>query len=396
MASPPPDPVTPAPTTGRVLLVDDEPGLLRGFSRALESAGFQVETTSDGRDALARIAATEFDVVVSDLSMPGLDGIELLKAVRERDLDVPVVLVTANPDIESASRAIELGVLRYLIKPVEMEHLVRVVGEALHMHRLACLKREALEYLDKTGKWIGDKAGLVVRFENALKTLWMAYQPIVSWSQKAVFGYEALVRPTEPTLPHPGALLDAADRLGRQQDLGRLLRNVVANTIAQSLEVESVFVNVHAYDLADEWLYDPQAPLSRIAKRVFLEITERAALEDVKDLRQRIERLRKVGFRIAVDDLGAGYAGLTSFAQLEPDLVKIDMTLIRNVHEEPTKRRLIRSIVSLCAEMNILVVCEGVETRQEREALTQIGCDLLQGYLFARPGKPFPVPGSFD
>jgi EAL domain-containing protein (putative c-di-GMP-specific phosphodiesterase class I) len=97
-----------------------------------------------------------------------------------------------------------------------------------------------------------------------------------------------------------------------------------------------------------------------------------------------------MGFRIAVDDLGAGYAGLTSFALLEPEIVKLDMTLIRDVHQSRTRQNLIRSMTGLCKDMGMLVVGEGVETIEERETLRELGCDLLQGYLFAKPGKPFP------
>src|SRR5205814_7218961 len=116
----------------------------------------------------------------------------------------------------------------------------------------------------------------------------------------------------------------------------------------------------------------------------------RASVSEIKDLGRRIQRLRDLGFRIAVDDLGAGYAGLTSFAQLRPDIVKIDMSLIRDVDKEPTKERLVRSLNDLCREMKIAAVCEGVETRAELETLLRVGCDFFQGYYFARPGKPFP------
>ena len=97
-----------------------------------------------------------------------------------------------------------------------------------------------------------------------------------------------------------------------------------------------------------------------------------------------------MGFRIAVDDLGAGYAGLTSFALLEPEIVKLDMTLVRDIHESATKQKLVKSMAALCKDMGMVVVAEGVETTAERDVLAGLGCDLMQGYLFAKPGKPFP------
>jgi EAL domain-containing protein (putative c-di-GMP-specific phosphodiesterase class I) len=127
-----------------------------------------------------------------------------------------------------------------------------------------------------------------------------------------------------------------------------------------------------------------------VARRVTLEITERAALEGMGDLPERLAALRRLGFRIAIDDLGAGYSGLSSFALLAPDAVKLDLSLIRGVDRDPTKQLLVKSMAQLCRDLQILVVSEGVETAVERDMLATLGCDLMQGYLFARPGPPFP------
>jgi EAL domain-containing protein (putative c-di-GMP-specific phosphodiesterase class I) len=141
----------------------------------------------------------------------------------------------------------------------------------------------------------------------------------------------------------------------------------------------------------DETLLSGASPLSAFADHIVLEITERASLDGVKDARAKIAELRRMGFRIAIDDLGAGYAGLTSFATLEPEFVKLDMSLVRDVDKNPTKEKLIRSMTSLCKELGMMVVAEGVETPSERDLLVTLGCDLLQGYLLAKPGKPFPT-----
>jgi len=110
----------------------------------------------------------------------------------------------------------------------------------------------------------------------------------------------------------------------------------------------------------------------------------------VPDVRSRIAALRDIGYRIAVDDLGAGYSGLTSFALLEPEFVKLDMSLVRGIDTNVTKQKVVRSMTSLCREMGMKVVAEGVETPTECDVLVNLDCDLLQGFLFARPGKPFP------
>jgi EAL domain-containing protein (putative c-di-GMP-specific phosphodiesterase class I) len=341
--------------------------------------------------AAAAVRRGGFDVVLSDIDMPGLDGIGLLRAVRQHDLDLPVVLITANPNVETAIAALEHGALRYLVKPVAPAELAAAVTRAAQLRRMAEVKRQAVSLLAGDRFQVGDRASLEPIFERALDGLWMAYQPIVHWQQRRTFAWEALVRSREPAMGNPGALFDAAERLGRLPDVGRRIRRAIAVT-AQAHAGATLFVNLHPNDLLDDDLFSPDAALSQVASRVVLEITERAALDHVSDVRARIAALRALGFRIAIDDLGAGYAGLSSFAQLEPEVVKIDMSLVRDIHLHATKRKLVRSITSLCADLGLMLVTEGIECAAERDTLVEMGCELLQGYLFARPSHPLPDP----
>jgi EAL domain-containing protein (putative c-di-GMP-specific phosphodiesterase class I) len=201
-----------------------------------------------------------------------------------------------------------------------------------------------------------------------------------------------LLRTDEPTLRSPLDFFDAAERLGRAAELGRIIRQHVARGLRESPPPANLFVNLHPADLEDEELYADDGALTPFADQVVLEITERAALDRIHELQSRVTRLRSLGYRIAIDDLGAGYAGLTSFAQLEPEVVKVDMSLVRGIDGSPMKQKLVRSIISLCTELGIQLVAEGIETPGERDSLISLGGDLCQGYLFARPGRGFPVP----
>lgn len=382
----------PAPNTrGRVLVVDDVDAVGAVFARVLTAAGYTVERAWNGQGAAEQLGRARFDAVLSDIGMPGMDGIALLRTVRERDYDVPVLLVTGHPTVESAAKAVEYGALRYLTKPIAPKDIVAEVEKAVRLGRLARIQRTALDIHGDSSEQIGDRAGLEVCFDRAIEALWMAYQPIVRWSDRSVVAYEALMRSGEPKLPHPEAMLKAADRLDRLAALGRTVRQRVDETISTTM-VPEVFVNLHPKDLLDDELFMPSSALCRFARNVVLEITERSSLDEIKDVAARIARLRELGFRIAIDDMGAGYAGLTAIAQLEPEVMKLDMTLTRNIDSEPTKQKLVAAMTGLCREMNVLVVAEGVETQAERDTLTALGCDLMQGYLFAKPGKPFPDP----
>lgn len=394
MANDTPDPAhaTDARDCGNLLLVDDDPAILRSYGTLLERSGFNVQTAGDGAKALALLASQRFDAVVSDVSMPELDGMSLLRLVRESpDIDVPVLLITGSPMLESAARAVEYGANRYLIKPVPADTLVKAVEKAVRLHRVDMAKRRALELLGPQIEAAVENAGLHDAYARAVESLWMVFQPIVRWSTRAVVGYEALARNGELRLQKPDQLITAAERLGQLGSLGRSIRSAFAADARSAPPGPDLYLNLHPSDLADDDLFSPDAPLSALAKRVVLEITERASLASVGNLRARIASLRGMGFRVAIDDLGAGYAGLTSFTQLEPDVVKLDMGLVRDADREPTKAMLLASLIRLCAELGIEVIAEGVETAGERDMLVSLGCDLLQGFLFARPGKPFPL-----
>jgi EAL domain-containing protein (putative c-di-GMP-specific phosphodiesterase class I) len=375
---------------GRILIVDDEEALLRGIRRSLTSAGYEVATASDGMRAVDLVAQAPFDAILSDIDMPRMTGIQFLENIRQRDAEVPVVLMTGNPDLRTAIQAVAHGALQYLIKPLNMDELLKVLARAVSLNRMAKLKRAAFDLVSDGGLGTSDHLGLEASFGRALGTLWMAYQPVMRAADRSLFGFEALLRSEEKDLPHPGAILDAAERLGRLDDLGRSVRAAACAPLAQAPTTCVLFVNLHAGDLMDDALFSPKSPLSAVANRVVLEITERASLDRVKDLRAKLSALRQMGFRIAIDDLGAGYAGLTSFATLEPEFVKLDMSLVRDIDRNHTKEALVRSMASVCRELGMMVVAEGVETPEERDLLVALGCDFLQGYLLGRPGKPFP------
>ena len=127
---------------GRILLAEDEPALAHVYARALTAAGFQVEHEPDGARALERVLARDFDVVVSDVGMPEMDGIALLREIRQQRPEIPVVLLTARLDAEAYGHARDLGSVRYLLKPVRMEQLARAVQSAFEL-RASWLKRNA-------------------------------------------------------------------------------------------------------------------------------------------------------------------------------------------------------------------------------------------------------------
>jgi len=371
---------------GAVLVVDPDPAALQACARDLSLAGFEVACTASGEAVPRFLGARRFDAIVADAGGDGAAGLAVLRSARERDPDLPVILVTGAAQISTAVRAVELGAYRYLVRPVGGQALAAAVGEAAG----ACAEARAVA--ERADCPRPPPPGLAERLARALGNRWIAHQPIVRWSDRSVYGYEGLLRSAEPRMVRPDDMLLAARVLGRLPELGRVVRESVAASAEEAPPGTLLFVNLHPWDLHAEDLTDPRAPLARIASRVVLEITERASLADVLGLRERVAALRRAGYRIAVDDLGAGYAGLAWIAELEPDLVKLDRSLVRGIHLDAARTRLVRAMVGLCRELGIQTVAEGVEEASERDALAGAGCDLLQGYLFGRPGRGFATP----
>ncbi|HVY30071.1 MAG TPA: EAL domain-containing response regulator [Polyangiaceae bacterium] len=377
-----------------VLLIDDDFSVRKMHAKVLTRAGFTIEAAAGGAPALALLqAGLRVGAIVTDLHMPGIDGLAFMRAVRKIDMDVPVIVVTGYPSFDSAVRVIEYGGFRYLTKPAPAAELVGAVRSAVSMHRLALLKRRALELYESERWHFGDRASLEASFEEALDHLWMAFQPIVNHRKREIVGYEALVRSGHPQLSNPGMLLGAGERLGRIGELGQRIRKHVVDALDAAPIETSIFINLHAADLNDDSLFSTSSSLCAHATRVVLEITERSSLDRVTDVKGRAEALRRLGYKIAIDDLGAGYAGLSSFAQLDPDIAKLDMSLVRDIDASEQKRKIVRSMLQVCTEeLGVRVVCEGVETVAERDALDELGSDIQQGYLFGRPQAGFVPP----
>lgn len=385
-----------APTAGdrgTVLVVDDDDDVRFVVASGLRQAGFKVEEAETGEIALQRLTPGGAEAVISDISMPGLTGVEMLRLIRARDLDLPVVLLTGRPSLETAIQAVEGGALRYLRKPASTAEIVETMDQAVRLGRLARWRREALAITRPRSQFIGDHASMEIAFEEALGGLWLAAQPIVGATSGATFGVELLARSISTRFTSVTMLVEAAEKLGRVIALGRRVRQV-ASTIDVPVE-HALFINLHSLEFDDEDLYSEHNPLRHLGSKVILEVTERHSIDQVKNLKDRVALLRELGFLIAVDDMGAGYAGLNSFAALRPDIVKLDMTIVRGIDQDPYRRTLVRSMTAMCRDFGIPLVAEGVETEAERTVLVDLGCDYLQGFLCGPPrAAPRRPPGG--
>lgn len=376
----------------RVLLIEDNAPQRLVYEQVLDHAHLDVDAVGTLREA--RKALSErgpYSAVLGDLWLPDGRLLDLVDVLRKEDPDLPLVLLTGSPTVETAIGAIEAGVHRYLTKPISNERLIHEVIEATNLCRVARMRRKVLGTLeDRARRRRIPTSRPRHQLDEAFELMWLAAQPIVRVSTKSVYAYEMLVRSDAENMRTAPLLIEACERQHRLGELGRRVRGLAAERLAQLPEPTRIFVNVHPAEILDPLLSSDEDPLVAVASRVTLEVTERVRLDGVPGVDQAVRALRAVGFHIALDDLGCGYAGLTSLANLEPNVVKLDMSLVRGIDSDSMRATLVRAMIELCATLHIAVVAEGVETREERDTLIALGCDLLQGYFFARPGRDFP------
>ncbi|MCM3270197.1 GGDEF domain-containing protein [Paenibacillus elgii] len=218
------------------------------------------------------------------------------------------------------------------------------------------------------------------------------YQPIISLKDGTVFGYEALTRgPEGSPLQSPLKLFAAAESKGLLYPLDRLARAKAIQGALTRTEEEMLFLNLSAEILNDPQ-FEPGRTLELLEQRgltpgnVVFEITERSSIEDFDAAKSILDHYRQQGYRIAIDDAGAGYSSLQAIAELQPDFIKIDRSLIKDIHRHKTKEYILETMLSFAEKLGIHLIAEGIESAEELMKLTRMGVHFGQGFLLGRPG----------
>ncbi|MBK1709612.1 MULTISPECIES: EAL domain-containing protein [Marichromatium] len=219
------------------------------------------------------------------------------------------------------------------------------------------------------------------------------FQPIVSIADGAVVGHEALLRGRLPEggLMFPGEIfsLAAANDLLFQVD--RQARAAALHCAAAQGLDGLLFIN-----FLPTAIYDPVHCLRSTVGwarklgidpgRIVFEVVETERVGDIEHLKRILDYYRDAGYRVALDDVGSGYASLNLLAQLRPDIIKVDMEIIRDIDRDPARQSIYRALAGIAAELDIELLAEGIETEAELDYVRRHGADLVQGYLFGRPG----------
>ncbi|MBF0552566.1 MAG: GGDEF domain-containing protein, partial [Deltaproteobacteria bacterium] len=220
------------------------------------------------------------------------------------------------------------------------------------------------------------------------------YQPIFDMTSGCIMGWEALSRGPDGTpFRSPLMLFDLAEQLGLLFALERVCREKAIANLGRISNGQKLFLNIHPRTVADSSFSHGKTMelISRAGfhpENVVFEITERHSIKDFPLFNQNIDHYRNQGFQIALDDTGTGYSGLSSIAELRPDFIKMDMSLIRGIDRNPIKRALLETFVSLANKIGSKIIAEGIETKAEAVCLMDIGTHFGQGFFLDKPQNP--------
>ena len=232
-----------------------------------------------------------------------------------------------------------------------------------------------------------DRARRVADLRASLRErgVYIDYHPIVVTETQEIYGYEALARGVMRSLRSPEVMFDVAAEADLVWELSRLCRSRAIEGMDTHLQPgELLFLNVDPHDFNDPAFNEHEV---KYPERVVIEITERTAIKDYPKFRERLRAFREAGFRFAVDDAGSGYAGLGSIANLEPNFIKLDISLINGIDTNFIKQNLVETMVKFANDHGAMVIAEGVERAEEFKAVKELGVHLVQGFFLHRPSR---------
>ncbi len=248
--------------------------------------------------------------------------------------------------------------------------------------------REAAQAARGAEEW--ERSRKVADLKTTIRegAVFIEYHPIIVTKTEEIYGYEALARGVHRELRSPEVLFEVAEEANMIWELSRLLRRrAVEGMINDLQDGQFLFLNIDPHDFDDPTFrsLDPDELGISDPSRVVLEITERTAIKDYPRFQEYLAAFREQGFRFAVDDAGSGYAGLGSIANLAPDYIKLDISLISNIDTNFLKQNLVETMVNFADGQGAQVIAEGVERREEFETVKELGVHYTQGFLFHRP-----------
>jgi len=363
-----------------ILVIDDEQDFLDLIRFYLEGANFRVETAVTPEEGLQK-ARLKPDLILLDLFLPGMTGHEVCKRIKENKpiSMIPIIMLTSQTKTLDKVEAFNLGVADYIGKHFSFEEILARIKAILR----SSLPEQTLLAKEERNNKILELRKIID--EKDLKTL---YQPIVNLDTRKPIGYEALTRgPAGSFLENAINLFTLASEENMFAELDQICLTLAAKRANFMSGDSLLFLNTDAIVLDNayfrnfEFLKDSKIEPSQIC----VELTERTCIRNFNKTSIDLAYYKSRGLKIAIDDVGEGYASLKSVAELMPEFIKVEMSLVRDIDKDNVKHTLVQVITELAKKINSHVIAEGVETKEELKTITSLGVEYGQGYLFARP-----------
>jgi EAL domain-containing protein (putative c-di-GMP-specific phosphodiesterase class I)/CheY-like chemotaxis protein len=341
------------------------------------------------------------DLLLLDWHMPHLDGeavLAALQATYPAEEFLPVLVLTADATSVARERALNAGAKDFVAKPFDRVEVIQRVRNLLETQALykrvrrhnLILQAELDRQSDDQRKAVAEHDRRRTVIEQILDSdvMSMVFQPIIDLSTSQVVGAEALARfDCDPRQPPDHWFAEAAlVGLGVELELAAVVAAI--STLQELPDRLALSINASGTTAVSDAFVSVISPVA--SDRIVIELTEHARIEDYAAFDPAVAGLRRLGVRLAVDDAGAGYAGLQQILGLRPDVIKLDAALTRDIDSDPVRRALAASLVSFGEDTDAVIVAEGIETAEELSTLRSLGVPWGQGFLLARP-TPLPA-----
>lgn len=378
--------------TLNLLVVEDDDFQRRMVVNMLYALGATAVSAADnGRHALEFIrsdTARPIQIVLCDLNMPEMDGLEFLRHLGQKHADVAVIIISALESrllglVQRMAALYEITLLGVVEKPVSPERLQTLLSNYHPVdHRRISTTEPAQFSLEEIRQGIQD-----AQFEPF-------FQPKIDLKTGAMIGAEALARWRHPNhgIVGPQAFIPLLEDSGNIDDLTFLMLEKSARACRQIHEAGyplSVSLNLSRVSLHDAGLADKIARVVQQTglnpKHLILEITETAAMTEVAHALENLARLCMKGFALSIDDYGTGYSSLQQLTRIAFSELKIDQFFIKDLAQHDALRIVVQSSIDMARSLGVRSVAEGVETQEDWDALTELGCDTVQGFFIAKP-----------
>jgi EAL domain-containing protein (putative c-di-GMP-specific phosphodiesterase class I) len=370
--------------SNRLLVIDDDPASSAIIGRIARGCGFDTIITTDTDDFRSRVLSWEPTVIVLDLSMPEMDGDQVMAWLAKQSCKAHILIVSGLElarmrEAEATGRSLGLNMAGVLQKSPHVEKIRDVLLEIY----------DAADVLS-----IQDISKALINREIRL-----VYQPQIDLRSGAVVGFEALARWNHPKRgPVPPAtfipLLEANEIMNdfTSQILGMALDDMRLwnGATGARVSINASTANCGCVGI-DEMVRSQCIEKGINIQRITIEITERAAMTEASQIDGSLSRLHELGAQVSMDDFGTGYSSLVKLHQLPFSELKIDRSFITDIDSDLQNGILVRAMIDLAHNLNKKVVAEGVESEGTLHWLREWGCDFAQGYFIGRPMPPDEV-----